>query len=310
VDPERRNAVLLIGGISAVVAAALLLIGYGYYTDRVEPRRENVLRVGDRHFNYAFIERRILSDVAQGIFDPNDVQNSISQSIARVQREELIRIIARERGIGASSEEIDDEIGRSLGIGTDVDHNAVAAVLRREIVRVKLPLDDYLDTVEAEVLQDKIEAQFTEALPAQAEQVNLLMIQAGSQSNAILAKQALDAGRPFAEVAAQYSQDESKDDGGAFGWAPRELLDPQLADVAFNLTGRSDIIETEKDFYIIEVLGKETREITPQMKTDIGNNGFRDVLEQAFTNTAFAYNLTQAQLARIAGKIQAALTSA
>jgi hypothetical protein len=46
------------------------------------------------------------------------------------------------------------------------------------------------------------------------------------------------------------------------------------------------------------------------MKTDIGNNGFRDLLEQAFTNTVFAYNLTQDQLTRLAGKIQAALAGA
>lgn len=300
---------LLVAGISVVVGFALLLIAYGYYTDRVEPRRANVLRVGDRHFNYAFIERRILSDVAQGLFDPKDIQNSISQSIARVQREELIRIIARDRGITASKDEIDDEIGRSLGLGTDVDHNVLAAALRREIVSIKLPLDDYLDTMESEVLQNKIEAQFTESLPAQSEQVNLLLIQAGSQSNAILAKQALDAGQPFAQVAAQYSQDSSKSNGGAFGWAPRELLDPELADVAFNLTGRSDVIETKKDFYIIEVLGKETRDITPEAKKDIGSNGFKDLLEQAFTNTVFAYNLTQDQLTRLAGKIQAALPS-
>jgi parvulin-like peptidyl-prolyl isomerase len=287
----------------------LLLIAYGYYTDRVEPRRANVLRVGDRHFNYAFIERRILSDVAQGLFDTKDVQNSISQSIARVQREELIRIIARDRGITASKDEIDDEIGRRLGIGTDVDHNVLAAALRREIVRINLPLADYLDTMESEVLQNKIEAQFTESLPAQSEQVNLLLIQAGSQSNAILAKQALDSGQPFAQVAAQYSQDDSKNNGGAFGWAPRELLDPELADVAFTLTGRSDVIETKKDFYIIEVLGKETRDITPETKNDIGNNGFKDLLEQAFNNTVFASNLTQDQLTRLAGKIQAALPS-
>ncbi len=305
VDPERRNAVLLIGGISVVVAFALFLIAFGYYTDRVQPRQENVLRVGDRHFNYAFIERRIKSDVAQGIFDTQDVSNSITQSIARIQREELIRLIARERGITASSDEIDDEIGRTIGIGTEVDHNTVAAGLRRELLQVRLPLDDYLETVEAEVLQDKIEAEIAAAIPPQTEQVNLLLIAAGSQSNAILAKEALDAGQNFAAVAKQYSGDDTAAAGGVFGWAPRELLDPELAPVAFSISGRSDIIETKTDFYIIEVLGKELRDVSAQLRTDIGNRGFRELLEATFNNTIFAYNLTQDQLLRLANEIGA-----
>jgi parvulin-like peptidyl-prolyl isomerase len=305
IDPERRNTLLLLGGISVVVAFALLLIAYGYYTDRIEPRHENVLRVGDRHFDYAFIERRIKSDVSRGLFDTSDIQNSINQSIARIQREELIRTIARERGIVATQDDVDANLRQQLGLGDEVSHDEMAGILRREVLRVKLPLDDYLEMTKAEVLQDKIEAQFTETLPAQTEQVNLNLIAAGSQSNAILARQALEAGQSFEEVAKQYSQDDSASGGGAFGWAPKELLEPAVADFAFNNTGRSDIIETDTDYYIIEVLEKQTRDITPAQKNQIGNKEFRKLLEAAFNNALFAYNLTPEQLQRLANEIGA-----
>ena len=307
VDPERRNAVLLIGGISLVVVFAFFLIAYGYYTDRVEPRRENVLRVGDRHFNYAYVERRIESDVARGLFDPSDIQNSITQSLARLQREELIRIIAKERGVTASQEDIDAGIRATLGLGGDVTHDEMASILRREMIRIKLPLDDYLETIEADVLRDKVEAQFTDPLPAESEQVNLNLIAAGSQSNAILAKQALDAGQPFADVAKQYSQDESASAGGAFGWSPKELLDPELAGIAFSISGRSDVIETTKDFYIIEVLDKQVREVTREMKIDIGNQEFQALLEVAFNNTILVYNLKPEQVQSLANRVGAAI---
>jgi hypothetical protein len=195
-------------------------------------------------------------------------------------------------------------------MGTDVDHNVLAAALRREIVNLKLPLDDYLDTIESEVLQNKIEAQFTESLPAQSEQVNLLSFRLGPSRTQSSPGRASMPASPSPRSPPSTPRIRARAMAGAFGWAPRELLDPELADVAFSLTGRSGIIETKKDFYIIEVLGKETRDITPQMKTDIGENGFRDLLEQTFTDTAFAYNLTQAQLTRLAGKIQAALSGA
>jgi hypothetical protein len=305
IDPERRNTLLLLGGISVVVAFALLLIAYGYYTDRIEPRHENVLRVGDRHFDYAYIERRIKSDVSRGLFDTNDVENGITQSIARIQREELIRTIARERGIVATQDDIDAALRQQLGLGDEVSHDEMAGILRREVLRVKLPLDDYLEVIEAEVLQDKIEAQFTETLPAQTEQVNLNLIAAGSQSNAILARQALEAGQSFEEVAKQYSQDDSASGGGAFGWAPNELLEPAVADFAFSNTGRSDIIETDTDYFIIEVLEKQTREVTPAQKNQIGNREFRKLLEAAFNNALFAYNLTPEQQQRLVNEIAA-----
>jgi parvulin-like peptidyl-prolyl isomerase len=277
----------------------LALIAYGYYTDRVLPPRENVLRVGDRHFNYAYLERRIKSDVVQGVFDTRDVQTGISQSVAGVQREELTRIIARERGVTASGEEIDAEIASELGIGGDVDHDTIAASLRQELLRLNLPLDDYLETIEYQVLLSKIEAEIAATLPAQAEQVNLRMIVGGTQSNTIIAKQALDSGSSFDEVAQKHSQDASASQGGAFGWVPRESLEPEVADIAFSITGRSEIIETEENFYILEVLGKEVRDVTEQTRADVGDQGFRDLLEEAFKSTAFAYNLSQEQLIRL-----------
>jgi hypothetical protein len=305
VDPERRNAVLLLGGIAAVVAIAMALIVYGYYTDRVEPRRANVLRIGDRHFSYGFVERRIKSDYTLGLLDVNNFQQGVAESVARIQREELVRIMARERGISASQAEIDDFLRRRLGLAAEVGHDEMAGLLRSEVLRSKLPLDEYLETVEAEVLETKIKAELTASLAAEAEQVHLNLIAAGSQSNAILAKQALDAGAPFAEVAQQYSQDQSARAGGAFGWAPRELLGAELADAAFSTTGLSGIIETEEDFYIVEVLEKETRPITDEIKADISEREFRGVLEDAVNNTPFAYNLTQDQLVRLAGAVGA-----
>ena len=303
IDPERRSAVLLIGGISLVVALALGLIGYGYYTDRIAPKHELVLRVGDRQYDYAFIERRIKSDLARGIFDTSNVTNSISTSVARIQREEIIRVVARQHGLSASQEDIDAQIRDQLGLGDDVSHNEMAGILRQEVLRVELPLHDYLETVEADALEAKLKAEFTDKLPPESEQVNLLLIAAGSQANAIQARQALDAGKAFADVAKTYSQDDSASKGGEFGWAPRELLDPELADVAFNSTGRSGIIETKKDFYIIEVLEKQVKPIDDGQKQKIGNNEFRDLLDTAIKDTIFVSNFTQAQLIRLTNAI-------
>lgn len=243
------------------------------------------------------------SDVAQGRFDLQDTANSISSTVARVQREELTRIIGRDRGITVSDAELDAGIRDDLGLPPELTRNEMAPELRQELLRIDLPLDEYLDIVESHVIEDKTKAALTSSLPEEAEQVNLLYIEAGSQANAIQAKQALDDGAEFAEVAAQYSQDAGSRSDGAYGWVPREALDPELADVAFRITGRSDIIETEENFYIIEVLGKETRPIDPAVIDDIGTREFNKLLEAAFDDTPFLYNLTQQQIFDLASSV-------
>ena len=281
----------------------LVLVGYGYYADRVAPRRDVVFQIGDRAYSYGYLEDRLKSEAAQGRFDPQDIATSISTTIARIQREELIRQMGRERGINVSDAEIDDKIRERLLLPEEATRNDIATALRDEVRDIDLSLDEFLAITEVAVIEDKIKAELTDPLPEEAEQVNLLYIQAGSQANAIQALQALDEGAEFAAVASQRSQDTATRSDGVLGWVPREHLDPELADVAFSLTGRSGIIETEDDFYIIEVLGKETRPIEPAVIEEIGNKEFNKLLEAAFDETPFIYNLTQEQIFDLAGAV-------
>ena len=281
----------------------MLLIAYGYYADRVAPRGEIVLEIDEHEYTYAYLEERVKSDVAQGRFNLRDTATSVSETIARIQREELTRTVARQRGITVSDAELDSGVRDGLGLPPELPRDEIAPALRAELLRIDLPLDEYLDIVESQVLEKKIKADLTAALPEEAEQVNLLYLEAVSQANAINALKALNEGTEFAAVAAQFSQDPGSRNDGAFGWAPREALDPELADVAFSLTGRSGIIETEENFYIIEVLGKETRPVDPVIIDEIGTREFNKLLETAFDETVFLYGLTESQLIDLANAV-------
>jgi parvulin-like peptidyl-prolyl isomerase len=295
---------LLVAGIGLVVLAALLLIGYGYYTDRVAPRSDIVFKIGDRKYDYSYLEMRVKSDVAQGRFDLQDTANSVTATISRVQREELTRIIGRERGVTVSQNELDDGIRDDLDLSHEITHDEIGSILSSHLLQIKLPLNEYLNIVRSQVIEKKVRADLIADLPAEAEQVNLLYIQAGSQAGAIQAKQALDDGTDFGVVASQYSQDASTNrEDGKLGWVPREALDPELADVAFSITGLSGIIETKEGFYIIDVLGKETRAIDSFVLDNISRDRFNKLLETAFDDTPFLYNVTEQQLIDLATEV-------
>jgi len=305
IDPERRNAILLLGGIGLVIVFALGLIAYGYYSERVAPKGETVLRIGGREFSYAYFERRLRSDLAQGKFQPSSISQGISGAIATIEREELVRIAARQEGVTATSEDVDAQLRVEFGLGEDVDHNGLAPFLRSELARVQLSLGDYLEIVRTRALEEKLRRSFADKLPAEGEQVDVLLIQAGSQANAIQAKQRLDQGESFESVARALSTDATKNDGGKFGWVPRGVLDPELEGVAFSISGRSDIIETKQDFYIIEVLAKQVRPIDDALRQEAGDRGLERLLRQAKEANPTENLLTEAQILRLARAIGA-----
>ncbi len=281
----------------------MVLIAYGYYNDRIAPRDDVVFQIGERQYSYAYLEDRVQSDVAQGRFNLSDTLSSVTATIARIQREELTRIIGLEQGITVSDEELDAGIRDDLNLSAEITRNELGPILGGELLRIDLSLDEYLTIIESQVIEDKVRDQIEASLPQETEQVDLLFIEAGSQANAIQARQAFEDGAEFAEVAAQFSAHSSSGERGILGWTPREALDPELADVAFSLTGRSGIIETEQNFYIIEVLGKEVRPIDPAIAEDFARDEFNQLLEASFHDTQFIYNLSDSQLIDLASAI-------
>jgi len=88
---------------------------------------------------------------------------------------------------------------------------------------------------------------------------------------------------PFAFLAENFSADwQSKDKGGDLDWLPRGEMTPELEAAAFSLAvGEiSEPISNTLGYHIIEVLGHEERELTPDILEQQRNQAFEDWLEE------------------------------
>ncbi len=310
VDPERRNAILLVGGISVIVVLAIALISYGYYTDRIKPHTATVFKVADRSFSYDFYERRAISDQIQGYYDSKNVTNSVLAVAGRIQREEIIRIMARDQGLTISDDDLNNAIAQDLNAPPNASREDIASLLHAELLRIKLPLSDYEDVIRARVAQQKIMDKLEAALPADADQVDVFLIETSTQADAIQAKQRIDNGEKFEDVASAVSTDASKANGGDKGWTPKGILPKEVEDAAFSQNGLSDVIESASAFYIIDVRGHETRPLDDTQKQQLAQKQFDDQLVTTATNAPVINLITNGQLQSIGNKLQSLAAAA
>jgi foldase protein PrsA len=101
-----------------------------------------------------------------------------------------------------------------------------------------------------------------------------------SMAQTILAE--LNSGRTFAELATQYSEDPStKDQGGEVGWFARGSIDPAVEEVAFSLTAGQfgGPVKIEGGYLLIQVTGREVRELDPQLIQQSQTNALQARLE-------------------------------
>ena len=107
----------------------------------------------------------------------------------------------------------------------------------------------------------------------------------GSEEEARKVKDELNVGGNFTQLAEQYSQDVSKDDGGDLGWLKEGDIHSEAFDeVAFTLELNEvsepvrDIRQTQGAYQVVIVLGKEERELSEEVKQSLISRDFNDWL--------------------------------
>ncbi len=295
---------MLIGGIGILVVFALILIAYGYYSQNIQPRGETVFSVGDRAYDYAYLEKRIDADIASGEFQVNDIQTSVANTVLKIQNEELVRLTAREKGVSITDEELEARMRQELNVPESAPRERFAAALQLELQNSGLSLAQYEEIVTSLALEDKLREQIATLVPAEGEQVDLLILQTSTRESAQAALDRINAGEEFQDVAAEVSVHTSKQVGGEFGWAPRGLLPKSIEDTIFALTGRSQVVEDDLGFFVFEVRDKQTRPIDDALKERVVQAKLGETVSATRTSAGVTNSLTIGQVQDIAQHIQ------
>jgi parvulin-like peptidyl-prolyl isomerase len=305
-DEERRGALLLYGAIGFVLVFAAVLIGWGYYKDKIAPRHEAVLTVGNRNFDVRFIERRFKTNYLQGQFrTATSIQDAVVKTVQAIELEEMTRIVGREAGVYPSDDDIDNEIRSRLNLPEGVERNTFAAAYRQEVLRIGLPVNEYREVVASQIISTRLEAQYKDSIPDQLEQVDAQIIKVADEAKAKEAKARLDAGDKFNVTAASFSTDASKSSGGELGWIAKAELAPKAAEALFTIPiGQiSDPILDRDGWYIVLARGREVRDVDAGHKQTIAQKTFDNSVQDARVRVGSKNRLTEEQILNIAQNV-------
>ncbi|HEY85916.1 MAG TPA: hypothetical protein G4N96_12490 [Chloroflexi bacterium] len=138
--------------------------------------------------------------------------------------------------------------------------------------------------IRAQLLREKLYEALGEDIETAVLQAHVRHILLEDIEAAWAAKQRLENGEDFAEVAVDVSTDPSViSNNGDLGWFPRKTMVPEFDDAAFTLpVGEiSEPIKTDFGFHIIEILAREDRELDEQGLSREKAGAYNDWLDAA-----------------------------
>ena len=232
-----------------------------------------VAQVNGTGITLADYELQIHRYQSQPFADPQNLPKIVLQTMIQ---QELIDQAATKNNVEVTTAEVDQEIqslitdsGGAEGWNRWLDSNGYTEDQLRTTLR---------DTLLTSRMRDRITGDLT--TPVAQVHARHILVGTEDEANQLLVR--LRNGEDFAVLATQYSLDKSSsDDGGDLGWfAQEELIEPELAQMAFQLKiGQiAGPIKTSVGYDILQTLETDNRVIDPAKRAQIAQVRFENWL--------------------------------
>lgn len=199
----------------------------------------------------------VLVETKAGNVTKDELYNAMKDQAGAVILKDLVYTKVLSEKYEVTDKEIDakyEEMQAALGAQFDaiVEQNGeefVRELLKSDMLKEKAALEE-VEVKEGEVVK-------ASHILAQVPQDATEEQKAEAKKKIEEAKAKLDSGEKFEDVAQEYSEDGSAQNGGDLGWFGKGRMVPEFEEVAFTLKEgeTSDIVESQFGYHIIKVTG-------------------------------------------------------
>lgn len=223
-ESQLQRGVWVVG----VLLIALLVgaMGYRWFDGKYLQPNKTVLTVADEKFSLKYYtDRLFLSAQAQsGSSSPNI--SIIEQTLfTDLENEAIARIVAKERGISVSQEEVTEEIASQLGVPAGGAGTTFDQLYRQRLRTLRMSDGAYRRYTEAQVFVNKLKESFATEIGDTGELVTLRVIVSPAKADADKILERLKAGENLGTVAQTESSDlTSRQKDGLLEPEPARLL--------------------------------------------------------------------------------------
>jgi parvulin-like peptidyl-prolyl isomerase len=267
-----------------------------------------------------FIEGNVRNLESQ--LDPANAQSLGDEALSQLIEEELVRQEAARRGITASPEEVQQKLEANFGYGesqstvvptaeptpvapvgftvemtseptltpyptpTPVSEEEFRRRLNETLRELRISEQQYRTWIEASLLEEQLQQQFTAEIPTTADQVKLRFLSVVTETLASDLAARLDAGEDFQALADELQADGSGT-SSEMDWSTKEdtelTLGAEIADLVFGMAAgeRSQPVPNSNGtrYLVIEVVGHEVRALDESARQQLGNEAYQAWLD-------------------------------
>jgi len=288
-------------GLAFVLLVLIVgMFGWFYYQDNYVRPDKVVLRVNDREVNLRYYADRLYQFA---VANPNAGSTVSQQLLTKLEEEELLILMAEERGIDLSEAAVERYIGLDLaaeGATEPLTGDEYTRALRDELRLTGYGRDVYERLSRAALANDELLKIHREEVGTTGEAVDYRVVVVGSENEANEALSRINGGEPIADVAGEVSLDvESKAQGGLVEGRVLGLLVEELR-TAFDGKVEGDLfgpIEASGNWFIFQLEGRtadaelseEDQETLAQARLDEAVDAFRETVTRERSLSASDY---------------------
>lgn len=286
---ERNIRWLILGAASVLLLLVVGVLGYNFYRERWLRPNEVVLQVGSQDVKLSYYADRL-----PGWFEQN-ASGGLSQSLLeqqllnKLEDEELTVLMAEDRGISISSDDIDSAIAGDLGVPVGGDGSSFDNLYRQQLKTLNMSNSNYRRLVRAQVADRLIKEQLAKDIGDTGELITLRTVVLNSEERAKEIAGRINGGEDMGAIAQTESLDlQSRTSDGVMQPEPAALI-PEAIRKAVEGKGEGILVEpvlVENNWWVLRVEKRDPAgTLTAGQKDQLAQAEFTKVLEEKRSKT-------------------------